>query len=327
MFTKKHYVNLLSAILILLADLYYLSFVELKTNYYVILLVSVFTFIAIIIFLDSVDYKFWGTNDVMYATSAILLLCGYTYYMYVMVHPAISIINIYYLLVLFILIAMPQSTDIKEKIISLSMFGFLAIPFILFQFDNPYYSKGFLNVFALYLTYKYVDPSKLDIKLIGSAIIIGYFFLTSTWGIYPLIIFMLFFFRNELKHFAVWAALIAIVGVLLSIYKPILINPFWLHLSSIHILFSLIMLFVCVYSGWSAASLKEVFFISGIIIFGLDMIYNFGVPANVRDASSTNTRMILLFAFDAIPYFLLSIEDSFIDYFRGKIMNVEIKKG
>jgi len=321
MFTKKHYINILSAVFVLLTDLYYLSFVELRTNYYIVALVSVLTLTAIILFLDSVDYKLWGINDVMYATSALLLLCGYNYYLYSMTQPLLSVVNIYYLLVLFILVALPESTDIKEKVLILAMFAFSIIPFILFQFDNPYYSKGFLNVFAFYLAYKYVDPEKIDYKFIIAGVVLGYFLFTSAWGIFPLIIFLFFFFRQNLKYLSYFAGIIIAVIIILWIFKPIMLVPFLVPIQSIHIVISVLLLLACVYAGWSASTLKEVLFSAGVVVFALDMVYNLNISSNIRAISSPGTRMLIFFAFDSVPYFLLAFEDSFIDDFKGKILS------
>lgn len=319
MFTKKHYINILSAVFVLLTDLYYLSFVELRTNYYAAAILSVFTLAAIILFLDSVNYKVWGINDVLYSVLALLLLSGYNYYLYIMTQPILSVVNIYYLIVIFILIALPESTDIKEKILILALFAFSAVPFILFQFDNPDYSKGFLNVFAFYLTYKYVNPEKPDYRFILAGAVLGYFLFASAWGIFPLVIFLLFLFRQNLKNMVWFIALILIVVICTALVKPVLLIPFLSSIQSIHIVISVLLLMACIYSGWSASNFKEALFASGVVIFALDMIYNLGV---VRGGASPNTRMMMYFTFDAVPYFLLAFEDSYIDDFKGKILSI-----
>jgi hypothetical protein len=214
-----------------------------------------------------------------------------------------------------------NSGSLREKIIKL--FLLLISPLTFYSlFELPLiFLESVILVFLIYLSNRYLNPVKVDKYFILFAALFGLFFSVKVYVVIPVIIYILFLFRNNIKEgFLFCETLLALF--LVTVIPFILWNPglfffngpmMSLFMFGIPWWGIVIFLIITIYIGWMISDLQEVFFAAGILLMIFALINFFIEPFG----GLSN------FVF-ALPFLIFSIKDYRIEKFAGKILENEI---
>lgn len=156
----------------------------------------------------------------------------------------------------------------------------------------------------------------LNNKSIIMALFAGLILSTEIIFIYPFLILLLFYFRNNLKNGLFFLLITFISFVLFNLpfiiwndlffFQNKFINCQFLYLP----LWLIIILFlITIYVGWMISDFQELLFSSGIILFAIISLSFFFQPFD------------LSLYFLSFPFLLISIKEYKIDYYLGKIIS------
>ncbi len=175
-----------------------------------------------------------------------------------------------------------------------------------------------LILLVFYLLLKYDVSEKFDSKFFLLSAVTGFAASTRSVFIIPLIVFSLFYFRNDLKKLVIFAVFAGAVFVLLlaPFYfwdtAAFLNNgPFAIQskLSALPFGYVLFFILVAVYAGWVVSNIKEVFLVSGVILFLLPLIsYIYKIFEFGFTTAFFHDKIDLSYLAFSFPFLLLSIE-------------------
>jgi hypothetical protein len=233
--------------------------------------------------------------------------------------------------IIFSIIVRFYSASNKEKFIRI--FLLIGSPLILFSIMQAgiIFLVSVLLILLFHLSPKKIDPSKVNFSFIFLGTCFGLILATYIELIFPISIFLLFHFRNNLLK-AMLFSFIVISTFLLTISPFIMINKelFYEHTfftsgifnSALSIPLFLLYLFFLIAAGWLTADLQETFFVSSIAL-SLPSIISF---ADKLVTSGFYTSDVYLFDLKyliiSVPLFAASIKDYKVDRFLGKV-NIE----
>ncbi|PJB00094.1 MAG: hypothetical protein CO128_01520 [Ignavibacteriales bacterium CG_4_9_14_3_um_filter_30_11] len=157
---------------------------------------------------------------------------------------------------------------------------------------------------------KFLDPNKFDVFLVALTFIFSFISYLSFFPLIFYIIFLLFFFRNNITKFLIFISVIIIFFSLIQKFMFGIITTeifYW----DFPLLWIITLYLLSIYSGWMVADMQEVYFGSGVIIFLWSLIFwltnnNFGSISVVSFLSS-------------IPFFIFSFRKYKVDKFLGKV--------
>jgi hypothetical protein len=223
-----------------------------------------------------------------------------------------GIIGLFGLMLFFILLQQISLTN-KELIIRSSTFLLLPIVYYEVVTGGDSLTNAVLIISIIYILGKFVNVDKVNIKFIFLSFLFGAFLCTRMIAVIPILLSILFFFRNNFKNlllfillsllvcFALIAPFIRWDYSLFTLYGPfagaIAELPIWVYIVSFVIL---------IYTGWMISDMQELFFVSGLILFFTSLII-FLRGENYFD------EMIF-----SLPFFILSIQEYQVDKFLGK---------
>jgi hypothetical protein len=170
-----------------------------------------------------------------------------------------------------------------------------------------------LLIIIFFIVDKYLNPEKIDLFIVSFTFILSFisYFFFFPFGFY--LIFLLFFFRNNLKNLFVAIFLIFLFDLIIKYY---MIGNYSGEIFYWDFPFGWIILvyLLSIYTGWMVADMQEVYFSTGIIIFFWSLIFLIS-DNNTAFLNSTATASFLI----SIPFFLSSFRRYKVDKFLGKV--------
>ena len=207
-----------------------------------------------------------------------------------------------------------NSVTVREKIIKL--FFLLVSPLTFYGLFEAsiYFLNAVILLILILLSEKYLKPHKVNKSFILFAVTFGLFFSISIEVVAVLIIYMLYFFRNNLKELSLFLEILLAV-FLITIIPFIVWNPIMFFINGpLNALFTIpwwgiiIYLGIAVYAGWLVSDIQEIFFVMGIFLIIPSVI-------NLLYAHTGISSFIL-----ALPFLIFSIKDYRVEKFTGKIL-------
>jgi len=178
-----------------------------------------------------------------------------------------------------------------------------------------------------YLAEQRLDENKIDLPFFVLALLFGFLLSTRLIVFVWLAMFLLYFFRNNLKNGFLFCAIA--VGVFVLSFLPFYFwNPavFLQHgpfaIQSIYLpkLIFYLFPFLVFYVGWMVADFQELLFASGVLTFLLVTISFFTtLAANGFYESVFNSRFDISYYALAVPFFILALKEYKVDWFLGKV--------
>lgn len=159
-------------------------------------------------------------------------------------------------------------------------------------------------------------------KSIVMALFAGLILSTEIIFIYPFLLFLLFYFRNNLKTGLFFLLITFISFVLFNLPFIIWNNLFFLHSKFISSQFLylplwliIILFLITIYVGWIISDFQELLFSSGIILFAIISLSFFFQPLDKPLAYDLSLYFL------SFPFLLISIKEYKVDYYLGKIIS------
>ncbi len=205
----------------------------------------------------------------------------------------------------------------EEKIYGL--FLFLSAPIIYYSLvvRCELFFNTSLFLLDFYLMLKFVKPEKVDFNFILFSALSGFLLSTRSVFVIPLIIFSLYYLRNNLKNLFLFGAVAGAVFLLLLFpfylwdKAAFLQNgPFAIQSKLSALPFWIVFLFIVasLYAGWAVKNIKEVFLVSGLFLLFLPLlsyllkIFDFGFKT-----AFFNDKIDLSYLAFAFPFLILSL--------------------
>ncbi|NCS81360.1 MAG: hypothetical protein GW788_06360 [Ignavibacteria bacterium] len=184
-----------------------------------------------------------------------------------------------------------------------------------------------LVISLFFLAEQKLKDGEKDISFIVLALLFGFFLSTRLIVFLWLAMFLLFFFRNNLKNGAVFFA-ISFSVFLLSLLPFYLWNaetfmnkgPFAVQTIYLPVWIYFIFPLLVLYAGWMIADFQELLFASGVLTFllvSISFIMTIG-DVGMYQAYS-NSRFDISYYILSIPFFILSLKEYKVDWFLGKV--------
>lgn len=209
-----------------------------------------------------------------------------------------------------------DSATVREKVIKL--FFLLVSPLTFFGLfeASGYFINAAIIIVLILLSNKYLNPAKVDSYFILYAVVLGLFFSISLEIITVFVIYMIYFFRNNMKELSLFLEIFLAV-FLITIIPFIVWNPILFFINGpISTFFNfrfpwweIILYFgIAAYIGWMVSDLQEIFFSIGILLVITSVINLFFVHTGLSG-----------FIF-ALPFLIFSIKDYGVEKFTGKVL-------
>lgn len=169
-----------------------------------------------------------------------------------------------------------------------------------------------LLIIIFFIVDKYLNPDKVDLFIVSFIFILSFisYFTFFSFGFY--LIFLLFFFRNNLKNLFLSFFLIFLFDLIIKYFMignysgEIFYWDFsWGWITLLYLL--------SIYTGWMVADMQEVYFSTGIVIFFWSLIFLISNNNSFINSAAVTSFLI------SIPFFLSSLRRYKIDKFLGKV--------
>lgn len=316
LFTKKHYINLISCVIIWISGAVFIYKIfddpTLKIFFYSI----IFPIVLILIERTEEYYKSFLTKNTLFlmmliVTAAAILLYRLEYIGY----PSIVGFSILWLLIIY------YSQIVKTSLLQLAVFLLSPVLYIEMISFSGSFSLIMFVIVSIFISERFLDSNKLDWKFFLIAFLFGVTLSAERLVGLIYIIYVLYVFRNDFTKMIVFVAALLVAYELLNFladknYLTLMAsetNHFTIHLP---VWLWILLLIITLYVGWIVADLQEVLFTSGIILFStwllsfIFIVAGFGWNKNGLDFS-----LLIM----AIPFFVLSINEYKVDRFLGKV--------
>jgi len=315
-FTKKHYINLVSGLIIWLSAVLFIlkSFDDaaLKIILYSIIFAIVLTFIE----RTEKYYKSFLTKNHLFiimllVTAAAFLLYSLKYINY----SSITGFAIFWLVVIY------QTQNVKVELLQLAVFLLSPVLYTEMISFSGLFTLVMLVIVSSFISERFLRNSKLDWKLFLVAFLFG-----ATISIELLMGFIYLIFLLHLFRYEIIKGLVFVLGMLAAyVLILFLADKGYLTITASQINYFqvlpiwIIILVLCVtlYIGWIAADLQEVLFASGVVLF---FIFILTFLFRVSQFSWNKNEIDLSFLVMAIPFLVLSIKEYKVDRFLGKVL-------
>jgi hypothetical protein len=177
-----------------------------------------------------------------------------------------------------------------------------------------------LVALVVYLCEKYLNPDKIDIRFLLTAVLTGIILATRSVTALLFLIYFLYKIRYELKYLFLFGgiALLVFISFIIPFYiwDPVSFmtnGPFAVqsYLSNLPITLIFLIFIAGIYSGWAVSGVREFFFSGGVILFFAALgSFLFRVfETGVAEAVISDGYDIAYFIF-AVPMLLLAIRDN-----------------
>ncbi len=241
----------------------------------------------------------------------------------------VRVIPVVGIIILLLLINRHSST--KKEFLS-RIFFMLSSPLLFFELitGSELFTNSVLFVLIIMLSEQYLDEKKRNIKYFFLAMVLGCMIATRLIFFELVILYILFFFRANLKNGALFLiiSLAAFILIILPYYNWS--NTYFLADKFFIIQFLRIPLWIifliCItalYIGWMLSDIQELFFSIGVLLFSLVtisfilMILKVGLYQSLFKGAFDITYYTL-----CLPFFILSIKEYKVDWFLGKVIPI-----
>ncbi|MFA6597501.1 MAG: hypothetical protein WCS69_07250 [Ignavibacteriaceae bacterium] len=237
-------------------------------------------------------------------------------------------------LFLFLLFILKYSTTTKELSIKILFLLLLPTTFYELAVRSELLANTVLVISLFFLAEQRLKDDKRNISFIVLALLFGVFLSTRLIAFLWLAMFLLFFFRNNLKNGAIFCS-IAFSVFLLSLlpfylwnaeifftHGPFAVQTIYLP-KWIYFIFPLLVLYV----GWMIADFQELLFTSGVLTFLLVSISFMMTISDVGIYEALfKSRFDISYYVLSVPFFVLALKEYKVDWFLGKVYPNEIQK-
>lgn len=186
-----------------------------------------------------------------------------------------------------------------------------------------------LAILLIFLTYKYVHSSKVNLMFLLFSILWGLLLATRLTIFVIFALFLLYKFRQNLFSMFLFTSNAILVFLIINLpfflwYPQLFIidGPFAIQASYLPFGLMIFFLIIIVYSGWVVNDLQELFFMIGVALFLLTLssfvisIWNYGV-----NNSLINSYFDIAYFIFPLPFLILSVKEYKIDRFLGKVLS------
>lgn len=234
-------------------------------------------------------------------------------------------------LFLFLLLILKYSKTTKEYWVKILFLLLLPTTFYELAVRSELLTNTVLVISLFFLAEQKLNENEKNISFIVLALLFGFFLSTRLIAFLWLAMFLLFFFRNNLKNGFIFFT-ISLSVFLLSLLPFYLWNaetfiskgPF--AVQTIYLpkwIYFILPLFV-LYIGWMIADFQELLFASGVLTFLLVSISFIMTINNVGMYQAVfNDRFDISYYVLSIPFFILALKEYKVDWFLGKKYNSE----
>jgi hypothetical protein len=223
-----------------------------------------------------------------------------------------GIISLFGLILFFILLLQISFTN-KELIIRSGAFLLLPIVYYEVVTGGDSLTNAVLIISIILILNKFVSADKVNIKLVFLSFLFGAFLCTRIVAVIPILLSVLFFFRNNIKNLLLFVLLLLLVCFALIApfirwdYSSFtLFGPFTGATAELPIWVYIVLFIILIYAGWMISDMQELFFVSGLILFFTSLII-------LLRGENYYDEMVF-----SLPFFILSIKEYQVDKFLGK---------
>ena len=230
-------------------------------------------------------------------------------------------------LFLFLVLLLKSIKTKKEYWVKMLLLLFLPTTFYELIVRSELLTNAVLVISLFFLAEQKLNENKKNISFIVLALLFGFFLSTRLIAFLWLAMFLLFFFRNNLKNGVIFFA-ISLSVFLLSLLPFYLWNaetflskgPFavqTIYLPKwIYFVFPLLVLYI----GWLIADFQELLFASGVLTFLLVSISFLMTIGHVGMGEALfNSRFDISYYIFSVPFFILALKEYKVDWFLGKV--------
>ena len=230
-------------------------------------------------------------------------------------------------LLLFLMLILKSVKTKKEYWVKILFLLLLPTTFYELAVRSELLTNTVLVISLFFLAEQKLKDGEKDISFIVLALLFGFFLSTRLIVFLWLAMFLLFFFRNNLKNGAVFFT-ISFSVFLLSLLPFYLWNaetfmnkgPFAVQTIYLPVWIYFIFPLLVLYAGWMIADFQELLFASGVLTFllvSISFIMTIG-DVGMYQAYS-NSRFDISYYILSIPFFILSLKEYKVDWFLGKV--------
>ncbi|MCK9425493.1 MAG: hypothetical protein M0Q21_05580 [Ignavibacteriaceae bacterium] len=230
-------------------------------------------------------------------------------------------------LFLFLVLLLKSIKTKKEYWVKMLLLLFLPTTFYELIVRSELLTNAVLVISLFFLAEQKLNENKKNISFIVLALLFGFFLSTRLIVFLWLAMFLLFFFRNNLKNGVIFFT-ISLSVFLLSLLPFYLWNaetflskgPFavqTIYLPKwIYFVFPLLVLYI----GWMIADFQELLFASGVLTFLLVSISFLMTIGHVGMGEALfNSRFDISYYIFSVPFFILALKEYKVDWFLGKV--------
>lgn len=315
MFTKKHYINLISVIFIWFSGVIFIV----KTLGYTPLTLILYSLIfpAVVLLIDRADklYRSFLTKNVLFlsvliVTAAAIMLYRLNYIDY----PPFAGFIILCLIIFY------HAQDVKTSMMQLVVFLLSPVLYLELLSFSGLFALSVLIVLSIFISDRFLDKINLNWKFFLIAFLFGVTLSANLLVCFVYLIYLLFIFRNDFGKGLIFLVFMLIIYasvtylakegyIVVQVSQNHLLNPipYWIKI---------LLLLLTFYNGWLVADYQEVLFSSGVIFFVaflISMIFKinqFGWNKNEIDFS-----LVIM----AVSLLVLSLKEYKVDRFLGKV--------
>lgn len=231
-------------------------------------------------------------------------------------------------LFLFMMLLLKSVKTKKEYWVKILLLLFLPTTFYELAVRSELFTNTVLVISLFFLAEQKLNEHEKNISFIVLALLFGFFLSTRLIAFLWLAMFLLFFFRNNLKNGIIFFA-IALSVFSLSLLPFYLWNaetflnkgPFAVQTIYLPRWIFFIFPFLVLYIGWMIADFQELLFASGVLTFLLVSISFLMTIGDVGMSEAFfNSRFDISYFILSVPFFILALKEYRVDRFLGKLM-------
>ena len=237
-------------------------------------------------------------------------------------------------LFLFMMLLLKSVKTKKEYYLKMFLLLFLPTTFYELIVRSELFTNTVLIISLFFLAEQKLHEQERNISFFILALMFGFFLSTRLIAFLWFAMFLLFFFRNNLKNGVIFLA-IALSVFLLSLLPFYLWNaetfinkgPFAVQTIYLPKWIFFVFPFFVLYAGWMIADFQELLFTSGvltILLVSISMMVTIG-DVGISEAIF-NSRFDISYYALSVPFFILALKEYKIDWFLGKVYPNEIQK-
>ncbi|HAB52855.1 MAG: hypothetical protein A2315_07750 [Ignavibacteria bacterium RIFOXYB2_FULL_35_12] len=316
-FTRNHYINLISCILIWLSGSIFIIKLFEKPAVELILYTVIFPAIIILIERTEKHYKVRLTKNALFlivliAAAAAIVLYRLNYIDY----PPIAGFLILCLIIFY------HAQNVKMSLIQLTVIIFSPVLYSELISFSGLFALSVLTALSIFISDRFLQSIKFDWKFFLVAFLFGVTLSTHLITGCVYLVYLLYAFRNNFSRgfiFILFMLVIYAAVTFLANEGYIAVQVSHAHLLGlIPVWVKILLLILTFYIGWIAADFQEVLFSSGVILF---LTFIVSLVFKISQIGWSRNEIDFSLAIIAIPFLVLSIKEYKVDRFLGKVLN------